>query len=109
MTQGLVARIAPLTDDLSTFCRGHVEGDGGLSATRMLAQVRASWPDVTELEIDNDPGAEQDLEVIVLRIVRDVGTIADRLLRYDAQEALGWSRANLIFDLECYLETLRRR
>src|ERR1700750_1200421 len=100
MTQGLFARVAPLRDELSAVCRGHLQDDGGLAAAEMLAHVRDSWPDVMEREISHDPDPEDDLEVLALRIVRDVGIIADRLLGYDLEEALAWSRANLIFDLE---------
>jgi hypothetical protein len=109
MTHGSIARIAPLAEELRALCVGHEVGDGGVAAAQMLAQVRDLWPDVPNQTISHDPDTEADPEILCLRIVRDVGETAGRLLESDPQEALGWSRANLIFDLERYLEAIGRR
>jgi hypothetical protein len=109
MMQGSMDRLAPLVEELNTFCEGHRAGDGGRTAEQMLAQVRELWPDVPERQISSDPDPEADPEVLALRIIRDVGDAAERLLRIDPQKALGWSRANLVVDLERYLEAVGGR
>jgi hypothetical protein len=109
MTQGSMARLAPLAEELSAFCEGHQTGDAGVAAAEMLAQVRHLWPDIADLTISADPDPEIDPEVLALRIIRDVGDAADRLLRFDPPKALGWTRANMILDLERYLEAVTGR
>jgi hypothetical protein len=109
MTEGRIVRITPLVNQLQRFCRGHEAGDGGFAAAQMLADVRDLWPDVAEQEVSHDPDTEKDPEVLALHIVRDVGETAGRLIESDPREVLGWSRANLIFDLERYLEAIGGR
>jgi hypothetical protein len=109
MTQGGIARIGPLIDELRPFCIGHELGDGGLAATQMLRQVRELWPEVPALLISSDHDSETDPEVLALRIVADVGGVAERLLRLEPQEELGWARANLIVDLDHYLDAVAAR
>jgi hypothetical protein len=106
MTQGSIARVAPLAEELSEFCKGHDQGEGAAAATRMLTQVRELWPDVAAVEISDDADAELECEVLALRIVHDVGIVAERLQRLEVMEALAWSRANLILDLERYLRSV---
>jgi hypothetical protein len=109
MAKALIARIAPLTDELGVFNRGHLEGHGGIAAARMLERVRALWPDVPEREITHDLDPEVDLEVLAARITIDVGEAAVRLLEHDPPEALGWARTNLILDLRRYLARAESR
>ena len=109
MTQGSMARLAPLAEELGTFCEGHQSDDGGVAAAGMLAQVRHLWPDIPVMSISSDPDPEDDPEALALRIIRDVGDAADRLLRSGPEKALGWSRANLIVDLERYLQATAGR
>jgi hypothetical protein len=109
MTEGPMARLAPLIEELNTFWQGHEAGAGAAAAVQMLAQVRDLWPDIPELLISSDPDSETDLEVLALRVARDVGDAADRLLNFDQQKALGFSRANLIVDVERYLEATAGR
>lgn len=109
MGQEGLADIAPLVKRLAAFCQGHEDGDGGVAAARMLAHVRASWPEVPPREISHDDDPEGDLSVLALRVVRDVGDAAERLLGNEGEEALGWARANLVIDLERYLEVVGGR
>lgn len=109
MTERQITRIAPLVEELRTFCVGHEEADGGAAAEGMLAAVRELWPDIPELTITPGLDSELDADVLALRMIREVGEIAAKLIGADPREVLGWSRANLVIELEHYLEALGGR
>ncbi len=109
MTEGSIARIAPLVEELDAICRGHEEGHGGPAAARMLASVRTLWPEIPDQDLSQDPDHERDPEVLALRIVREVGETAGRLLDLGPEAALGWSRPNLAIELERYLAVVGGR
>ena len=107
MVEGSIERIAPLVEELQRFCRGHLAGDRGAAAAEMLAYLRAVWPDVPGASLPSEPDLRLSAEELALVVVRDVGEVAGQLLESrEPAEALAWSRANLIFDLERYATVL---
>jgi hypothetical protein len=100
--EGAIARMAPLIDQLQPFCCGHEAGDGGAAAAAMLGHVKRAWPDLPPVDVAPQADDKRDAEELALCVVRDVGEVADILLSSDPDERLGWSRANLIVDLERY-------
>ncbi len=107
MVEGSIERIAPLVEELQRFCRGHVEDDHGAAAAEMLAHLRGVWPDVPVASLPSEPDGDLGAEELALVIVRDVGEVAGQLLESrEPAEALAWSRANLIFDLERYASVI---
>ncbi len=101
--------MTPLVDQLQPFCCGHEAGDAGAAAAAMLGHVRRAWPDIPEVEIQPDGSGGHDAEELALRVVRDVGEVADILLSAEPEERLAWSRANLIVDLERYAAVVGTR
>jgi len=98
-----VGWITPLVSELQHFCERHEEDDRGNAAAGMLAHLRRDWADVPVLSLPPVTGSDRDPEELALVIIHDVGEVAEILLAAgDLDERLGWSRANLIIDVERY-------
>jgi hypothetical protein len=69
----------------------------------MLAHLRSAWAEVPDVSLASDPEEDLDADDLVLRIVWDVGEMARNVAAAGSTDSgLGWSRANLIADLESY-------
>lgn len=105
-----VGWMTPLVSELQHFCQRHEEGKRGGAGAGMLAHLRQDWADVPAAELPPPGDDERDPEELALMIVRDVGEVADILLGAgdDVDQRLGWSRANLVVDLERYANAVEK-
>ena len=100
------AKLTVLVDHLQSFCKSHLEQDGGSTADVMIAYLREG-ENGTESVLGSDRRLNSDPDDIAADILRDVGELAELLMCKEITcEEMHWAKANLIADLERYRERL---